>query len=508
VDLRLPPVPRACAMLGRERVSADEEARVQVRVYAVTPEGAPRTDGSFQLEVERGMLEPLRAQAPGVYEAHWRLPPGPAGPLALRGTSLEATGEAAEPSAAAQAGGAQAPPGEGAVEQPSGPQAPVAAPAVAPAPERFGARLEVEPGPARSARVHLQPEVLVAGAVEALVAQVEAFDRGGNRVEAALQVRWALGPAQALQSSPAAPALLQLPAPADFRGLVSAALQVLGPEGELLAAREVPLQPGEPARLDVQGGPALLEVDGRTPVVLRMDVRDRYGNPVRDAVPRVLSRTDAVPAPVSTGAGAWEVQFVPELLAHERAAQLELQAGELSVHHALRLLPHRPRLTVAGRVGLLSNLGTVRSPTAGLQLHCWPRLLREDLGLSADLGYLPLGAAGGDGLAGVESSAGAWLLALGPSWRLRPRGGMEAWVGAGPSLGRLSARTALEGGTPVESSGGALGAQAWLGVSQRWGPGAPFVELRGVVLSDPGLPTLRGSLRALGLQVGYRIDVR
>jgi len=392
--------------------------------------------------------------------------------------------------------------------QPS-PAGPQPAPAVGPqAPERFGATVQVEPGPARSAQVALQPEVLVAGEVDALAVQVEAFDRGGNRVEAPLQVRWALGEVQPLSSSASAPALLRLPAPSDFQGRERAALEVVDAAGAVLAAREVALRPGAPARLDVQGAPEQLEADGRTKVVLRVDVRDRFGNPVREPAPRALGGKDPVSAPVSTGAGQWEVQLVPEPVAQERPARVEVQAGSLSAHRALRLLPHRPRLSVAARVGLLSNLGTVSSPTAGLQLHLWPRLLHEDLGLGVDLGYLPLGAGGGEGLEAVESSAGAWLLALGPSWRLRPRAGLELWAGAGPSFGRLSARTALGGGTPVASSGGTLGVQAWVGASRRFGPGAPFVELRGLALADPGLPTLRGSLRAVSFQLGYRLDLR
>jgi len=339
---------------------------------------------------------------------------------------------------------------------------------------------------------------------------VEAFDRGGNRVAAALQLAWEQGEARPLQTSDAEAVALSLPAPSDFGGRVRTALQVLGPDGAVLSSREVPLRAGEPARLAVEGGPSVLETDGRTPVVLRVDVRDRFGNPVRDQAPQVLSATDRVPAPQPTPEGGWALHFVPDALAQARDAQLEVRAGTLSERRTLRLLPHRPRLAAAARLGLLANAGTVRSPTAGLQLHVWPRLLSEDLGLSVDLGYLPLGAQG-RGLEGFEdlrSSAHAWLLTAGPSWRVRPRAGLELWVGAGPSLARLASSTSLAGGAPTTSSGSALGGQAWLGAGRRWGPGTPFVELRLVALSDPGLATLRGSLLAGSLHGGYRFDVR
>ncbi|MBF5042032.1 hypothetical protein FGE12_06470 [Aggregicoccus sp. 17bor-14] len=464
VDLQLPPVPRVYAMPGLERVSADADTVVPVRVYAVTPEGTPRTDGAFVLEAERGALAPLSPQGPGVYETRWSLPPGPAGAVALSGHSEDGS-------------------------------------------ETFGARVTVEPGPARTARLQLQPEVLVAGSEEGLRAQVEAFDRGGNRVAAPLQLRWAEGAPRPLQSSSAEAVSLALPAPSDLRGRVRAAMQVLGPDGSVLTQREVALRAAEPAQLAVEGGPDGLEADGRTPLVLRVLVRDRFGNPVREQAPQVKSPTDPLPALQPTAAGGWELHYVPQPLAQERAAQVQVRAGALFAERALRLRPHRPRLSVAARAGLLANVGTVRSPTVGLQLHAWPRLLSEDLGLSVDLGYLPLGA-GGSVAPGLEARAHAWLLAAGPSYRLRPRAGLELWVGAGPSVGRLSASTSFGGGTPVQSSGSALGVQGWVGASRRLGPGAPFVELRTVALSDPGLATLRGSLLAASLQLGYRLDLR
>ena len=66
--------------LGRDAAPADVDQEVPLRVFAVTPAGAPRAGAPVVVEVTAGEVVALAEVAPGELAATWRLPPGRAEP--------------------------------------------------------------------------------------------------------------------------------------------------------------------------------------------------------------------------------------------------------------------------------------------------------------------------------------------------------------------------------------------------------------------------------------------
>jgi hypothetical protein len=493
VPLGLPPVPRIHALAERQRVRADREERVVVRLYAVSPDGRPRAEPPRQPQVSLGALGPLRVVAPGVFEADWTLPAGPAGEASL----LAPDGEGLPP-----------------------------------------ARLVLarESGPARDFALRALPAELVAAEGAEVRVEVEARDAAGNPAEApaGLAVRTPLG-AVALEASgegrwvgrlPVAPSFagrtalaLVLEADARAEGAPGEGAREAGEQGGAqpapgggLSRAEVALLPGAPARLTAtpEAGQPLV-ADGRTPLQLAVRLTDAWGNPVpAPEGPEVRADAAAGTARLSAqGAGGWRLALdVPRAHAPVRA-RVALTHGALRTETEVPLRPWRPRLTLTAGAGAVGPVATAAAPSATVQLAFWPGgALPEGLGLALEGGALGLGGAAGaaPGLEGLTASASSVLLGVGPAWRtLAPWG--EAWASAGPLLARVVSRVELAPGLPLEEGAWTAGAEAAVGTGLRLGPGLPFVELRARWLSDPSLLGLRGTLRAVGLQLGYRLEL-
>jgi hypothetical protein len=83
----------------------------------------------------------------------------------------------------------------------------------------------------------------------------------------------------------------------------------------------------------------------------------------------------------------------------------------------------------------------------------------------------------------------------------------HAWIGGGPQVTTIVARTQLAG-MPAETETAVVpGAYLAAGAERRFGRFLPFAEVRGSISADPSLPNLRGALRALALTVGYRFEL-
>jgi hypothetical protein len=80
LDLRIPPSLHVLVALERDAAPADVDQDVPLRVFAVTPAGAPREAAPVVVEVTHGELVGLAEVAPGELAATWRLPRGKAGP--------------------------------------------------------------------------------------------------------------------------------------------------------------------------------------------------------------------------------------------------------------------------------------------------------------------------------------------------------------------------------------------------------------------------------------------
>ncbi len=106
LDLKVPPALHLHVALGRDAAPADVDQEVPLRVFAVTPDGAPRAAAPVRLEVTRGAVEGLAEVAPGELAATWRVPSGAAGTATVKARLADEAGLVSAASLERRAGAA------------------------------------------------------------------------------------------------------------------------------------------------------------------------------------------------------------------------------------------------------------------------------------------------------------------------------------------------------------------------------------------------------------------
>jgi hypothetical protein len=224
-------------------------------------------------------------------------------------------------------------------------------------------------------------------------------------------------------------------------------------------------------------------------------------------VPSATAERGAV-AVVSSDRTGFVLQFTAPSTRSEEPAQLRVSFEELSRRHTIQVTPRPSLFTVSLKAGYATNFGVVSAPLGGLELGAWTELAHQHLGLLLEGGVLSTASSlmvDAQRALTTHTTFVPVLLSAALDLRL----GRDAWlrpaVGGGVSALFHGARL---GDQPwVEES--ALGAAAQLSLQAGWraGVGAPFIELRGLWVSNPGLTTLQGSLFSLTAAAGYSFDV-
>ena len=252
---------------------------------------------------------------------------------------------------------------------------------------------------------------------------------------------------------------------------------------------------------------ALLMADGHSEAVWRISVADRFGNPVREPWPEAALARELASTLLSKAPGTYELRYVPPAADEDHVSELEVRVGEAHGRGTLPLLRRRPVLLVAPRAGLMTNLGDVLAPSAGLRLELWPLRQWPFVGLLLDTGYLGFSRTGGPAAPGF-TGRNEWLdTTVAVGLRTSRENGLQGWVAAGPSLARVRSRVAWSEGPVLEEGTWVWGAQAMVGVGLPLGRGQPFLEARVSWFDDPSLRVLRGALWGGGLHVGYRLEL-
>jgi hypothetical protein len=270
---------------------------------------------------------------------------------------------------------------------------------------------------------------------------------------------------------------------------------------------EAPLafSPGAPAVV-VVSGPDSIPGDGAGTRLLSVDVTDDHGNPVDDVEPSVEARNATVGVPSRVGPGSWMVPYRPRRVSSEVDDLVVARAGSASGQRALLLAVPVNRFSLAPKVGVGFQSGGA-SLAAGAEASAWTRLRGQQVGLMLEASWWSLESSGtlaGLGGARYSNQRSYAPLILSGAWRRPLRGSMMAWASIGGGAARVAASNHLStqqavtdiAWAPAASGAVSLGLWAWNGF--------PFVELRGNWVGDPGLPTLKGSLFSVLVQLGYR----
>ena len=459
IDLHVPATRTVHLALAREQALADREDHVPVLLFAVSAQGAPRTDAQFVLQATRGAVGAPRPRGPGVYEADWKLPAAAPGPASLSAELRDVPGLRAQTS------------------------------------------LQIVAGAAASLKLSADRERLVAGEGGFTVRAI-AIDAAGNASAEPLRFETSLGTVRADGDS------VRVEVPGSFGGASELRLTARPQSrAEPVAQLVLPLAAAEPASARLEVPPAPLHADGVSSLRLRLLLEDRFGNPVTDAQPVVTAESGSVAGTAPAGGGTYVATYVPPYSAERTQTVVAVSAGPAHALAHLDLLPRIHRLALSPRAGVLTDFSGFTSPVAGLEAAFRSDLLGPELVVSADLSYALQNAGGSS--AGISARQHTdWLLAAAAlAWRLRLAPGARAWIGAGPTLTALFTRTQLAG-APAQTGRALLaGVHLTAGLERAMWRGVPFAELRASIATDPGLPTLRGSLRSFTFSLGYRFEL-
>lgn len=466
IDLGVPPQPFVHPVTERRELRADREETVNIRLYTLKPEGGPSRSRALSLSASRGSVSAPAELEPGVSIVRWTVPPGPVGILELKGS---VSGE------------------------PRG---------------TFGVRLAAVAGPPQHFEMRVDRKELVAAEEVRVAVEVSARDAVGNPAKAALRLEAELGSGAVLTERRPGEYTGALVLTPGFGGRETLELRLLA-EGisEPVLTRTLTLRAAEPARVTLESLQPMLVADGKTEAVWRISVADRFGNPVREPRPQATPSDGSVSKLLPNEPGSYVLRYVPPEARVDHLSRLEVRAGQAKGWGELPLLHRRPVLLVAARAGLMTNFADVRAPSAGLRLEAWPMPSLPVVGVLLDTSYLRFSRTGGAGVPGFTGLNEQLDTTVALGLRTLRMQGIQGWVAAGPSLARVRSRATLGTGPELEEGTWVLGGQAMAGASLSLGRGQPFLEARFCWFADPSLHVLRGSLRGVGLSLGYRHEI-
>lgn len=266
------------------------------------------------------------------------------------------------------------------------------------------------------------------------------------------------------------------------------------------------LLPGPATRLEVHPERPVLVCDGRDSTLVRVVVRDTFGNPI-EALPIELfdipRASEALPEPIARGSfervaalggGTFSFRYTAPAVCEPRRHQLTAVAGAArgTASVGLRRGYSRPA-AVAVRMGGGQSLGAIRSGHLEVEGDARTAALAGQLMASAT-GAISLAP---DPAGGVPSWAAS--LYLGPKWSVMEDERLFLYVGAGVDA------HAVSGAAPAQTP--LFGAHLRAGGGWAMGPGFGTVQLRyGHVFVAPGRP-LQGYLGGLFFSAGYQLPL-
>jgi hypothetical protein len=420
IELPVPETPLLHAVADRTELRADREERVRVLAYVVAPHGSARRGEALSVEPSRGTLT-LTEREPGAFAGTWILPPGPAGEERV------------------------------VVRLPTA------------APSRAVVRVVSLAGPAATVAVSFDRPALVAGGAPTTVT-ARALDAGGNPVAAELVLDASAADLSEVRTVRPGEVVGRLAAGERLRGdaaVVSATAPALGISG----SRSLALRPDAPATGEFAAQRA---VRGAVEVALRVEIADRFGNPV-SAAPEVTAARGKVLGVVERGPGEFDVRYLPPAVDRPVQDALIARAGAVTATLDPVVAPRAPALRLEASAGAGMELGgrfgagvgtlAAERPAdlgAALRLGLEPALRVEAGVLAASGQSLGTVLAGGSvrrvGLPGMTFSASAAVgIAYGedtvsPAGRAAaalafPLAGLEPFV----ELSLLGARTPAHG---------------------------------------------------------------
>ena len=466
LDLGLPRVGVTLLVMDSAELAIVGEHRQRVRLYAVTEDGAPRAGLKVIARATRGEVSAFEPGAPGVYLAWWTIPAGEPGDVEL------STWTAAEPDALTTA------------------------------------HLLVLPGPPAALKLTVEPPQRVAGDAGDVRLRVEVYDANGYLTRGLPEFQTSLGVISPLVATGEGQWRASLRVPDDFKGATEVLLRAQL-KGAPAAAAVLGLRAGAATAIRVRPPRLTMVGDGTGRAEVEVELPDAHGNPARGEV--TVTTTAGAMERIATPerASGARYQYVAPRRAQGGEVAVELVSGELRAELPIALTAPMSSLTLAPKLGFLTNFGNANAPTLGAELMYW---WAASFGVGVEAGYffLPRTSRVASGpLAGTTSrlavhGAPLWVAA---SWRTELMRVLPFRVTFAAGMTSLGSVLTLENQQPVNETGLSPSLRLAVSLGVPLGNGAAFVELAGGWTALLGTHNAMGPLWLLGLAVGYRFDL-
>jgi hypothetical protein len=464
IDLSVPDKSLVHVFLSSTAADANAPAAVTVNALVVNERGKPLAGAAVSLKASEGALSPPVEVEAGVLEARWKLAPGKVGQAFVTARVRDRPASVAT------------------------------------------AALERVPGPPRSIAIEVDREQLVAGEGDELSVTARVLDVAGNTTECATNI--VVDPGVVLEWERTGRGRYEgrVQVPRRRPGWQQLEIKVVASR-TLSAKRVVPLLPGPVRQVRIEHDEDL-RADGLAHEI-RVLALDRDGNRVDVAgVPTVTADRGKVGPVERNGPGVFLLKYRAPLDSEDLDDVIRARVGSLEGEARLRVRALGGGLVIAPKVGFTLGTGGVKSPSGGVELGLWSRVSGQSMGLVLEGWVYTYGRS--DTLQGMDLKTEVRYLALEASlaWR-RPLRGWLLWLGAGGGAVYASSKVSgIPGQASLSGSSWAPAANGSVGFGRPLGPGVPFGEIRAAWQADPGSGPIRGSVRSLILNVGYRFDVR
>jgi len=462
IDLPVPDALRVHVVLLEDRIRADRDAKVHVRILAVDETGKPLPHFRLSLKPGRGKLASLEKHGAGEAWATWSIPAGASGDVPLT-ASLSGS-----PELVAQA------------------------------------MLGVGPGPAATVEVKADRDSIVAGAGTEVVLRSRAFDSAGNVSPDELEVT---GPAGFGTLVETGPGVFRLRVPNSFDGRTSIAL-VAHPRGKPTpsASATVQLLPAEAAAAAMD--PVAPAVRTGDELKIRIRRTDRYGNLVRGAQPATYAEEGSVAGIETLPDGSYLAAYRAPAKWDRDDTLLQALWPDAFTQRRVTLVPRLSWLAVGPAIGVTSNFARLTSPVAALSASVRTERFGPELALTTEVAWSFTSQKQSVGSFGTAQARDDFF-GVSAQLSVRKKLGLRTtlWGGAGPSLQMVSSRLQLSGQPRISESAAVPGAMLSIGVEHRFVHALPFAELRWSMHRDPALSTLTGSISALSFVVGNHFEL-
>jgi hypothetical protein len=442
IDLEVPDSTLLHAVADRTRVLADRTEEIRVLAWVVAPHGAARRGDVPVFEPTRGDVRVV-AREPGAYEARWSLPPGGAG---FQRLAIRLPGAAASTAAL---------------------------------------RVEAIPGPPATVAVALDRSTLVAGDGGEVAVTARVLDRAGNTVPAGVALDADLGTVARPARRADGATVARWRVPPRFGDRSEATITARVPGSGVAFARRLALEPGAPAVARLEPHVDVIFADGERSAMLRVRVRDRFGNPVAGLLPVAHALRGRAVASADRRPGVYLVRYVPPAVGRPTDERIEIALSGLRTRAEMALVPPRDGLALAPDVGWMSDLrGRFGGTRVGVALERpWAAL--SGVALRAEIGWGAL----------VGSRRGALATVLGGAALRGTAGGARTWASAGVGL-------AVAGGGASVGAAPAARVAVGAGIRRTWG--MPFTEV-GVLAAGATAPSA-GPFAAATVALGVRLE--